>query len=133
MRDSEASATGDALCATGDTGTLSMKGMKGDETSAEACLSQGDVELIAGTKGELGIISLDGCIGFGIGAKRVRLEKNESGIIELISDVNVNTPDATDGSDQRIKKDLFAADIDDIHRRLGKVGLQTYGLSLIHI
>ena len=127
MRDSEASATGDALCATGDTGTLSMKGMKGDETSAEACLSQGDVELIAGTKGELGIISLDGCIGFGIGAKRVRLEKNESGIIELISDVNVNTPDATDGSDQRIKKDLFAADIDDIHRRLGKVGLQTYG------
>ena len=127
MRDSEACATGDALCATGDAGTLSMKGMKGDETSAEACLSQGDIELVAGSKGELGIISLDGCIGFGIGAKRVRLEKSESGIIELISDVNVNTPDATDGSDQRIKKDLFAADIDDIHRRLGKVGLQTYG------
>ena len=73
-------------------------------------------------QGELGIISLDGCIGFGIGAKRVRLEKNESGIIEPCSDVNVDTQPTTDGSDQRIKKDLFTADIDSIHRRLRRMG-----------
>ena len=117
-------------CAAGDV-ALSASGiltMKVDETSAEAYVGDGRVDLVAGALGEIGLIASMEGIGFGSSkASVLRLTSDDSGDKSFYSDVTAILPDQVVDSDQRIKSNLVAANVDDIHRRLNKVGLQTYG------
>jgi len=108
-------------------------------TSATAGVSE-RIDLVAGTHGEIGLVSLvtsdnENTIGFACSEShnpifdlRLRYDASAQNTSMLISNADFTT--ATDiiySSDRRIKKDVYPADVDDLHRRLIRVGLQTYG------
>ena len=138
--DSMSAATGDSCLAAGCGGlTAGTTSMTTSATSATAGVSE-RIDLVAGTHGEIGLVSLvtsdnENTIGFACSEShnpifdlRLRYDASAQNTSMLISNADFTT--ATDiiySSDRRIKKDVYPADVDDLHRRLIRVGLQTYG------